>query len=226
LPQAENPESIESPPTDARPDRGETRRAIFAALFGILGGLLGAGLIWLVANAPRGEAVTLRPPPTPVPILVHVDGAVSRPGVYPLPEGSRVQDALDAAGGPLEGADSAGYNLAARLEDGDRLWIPVKADESLAPQAESPPSAQAYASGEISLPGSSIQLININEATQAELESLPGIGPATAMKIISYREESGPFTAIEDIMNVSGIGPATFEKIQDRISVGTGIDPR
>jgi competence protein ComEA len=167
-------------------------------------------LIWVVARNPSGEAVTLRPVPTDTPIVVHITGAVPRPGVYALPQGARVQDAISAAGGFLAEAEKSGINLARVLEDGEQLDIPFGEGASLV----------------IPTPGvdvvdlSQTELININTASQFELETLPGIGPTTAQKIIEYREANGPFINTEDIINVSGIGPGTYERIKDLITVG------
>jgi competence protein ComEA len=188
-------------------------KPIYHVLIGVLAGFLLAGGILFVARTPAGEPVTLQPAPTKAPIVVQVDGAVPRPGVYELPEGSRVQDAVTAAGGLLAEADSAGINLAARLEDGQQLNIPYGRE------FPAPPEEPAFAVAGTAAP-SSTELININTASAEELDSLPGIGPTTAQKIIDYRTQHGIFQRIEDIMNVSGIGPATFDRIKDLITVG------
>lgn len=185
-------------------------------LFGVLVGLLAAGLVLLVSSPPRGAAIALLPPPTPSPILIHVSGAVSQPGVYTLSAGSRVLDAIQAAGGLLPEADQRNLNLAALVEDGSRVQVP-----SLPPVL---PSAAAGESRSAIIPteapqAQSVYPININTATQADLESLPGIGPVTAAKIIEYREKNGPFKTIEELMDVPGIGPKTFEELKDLITV-------
>jgi competence protein ComEA len=177
-------------------------------------GLLAAGAVWLVSRPPRGEAVRLLPLPTLEPLVVHVSGAVARPGVYDLPAGSRIQDALLAAGDILPGANPEALNLAALLEDGAKIVVPL-----LKPPIEVIPSLAASPA----LPANSglpIGPIDINQATQIELESLPGIGPVIAQRIIAYRDENGPFTTAEAIQNVAGIGPATFEDIENLITVG------
>ena len=182
---------------------------------GILFGLFVAALVWVTARNPSGEAVTLRPVPTEKPIVVQISGAVPRPGVYALPEGARVQDVISAAGGFLAEADKEFINLARVLEDGERLDIPyMEGFSAIIPTAEA--SNSSSNSNPIT---SSSELININTAASFELESLPGIGPTTAAKIIDYREENGPFLSIEDIINVSGIGPGTYERIKDLITV-------
>jgi len=178
---------------------------------GVLFGLFIAVLVWVVARNPSGQAVTLRPVPTEKPIVVHITGAVPRPGVYALAQGSRVQDAISAAGGFLAEAEKAGINLARMLEDGEQLEIPYL--EGSSPVILEAPPAMTEAP-------SSADLININFASQAELESLPGIGPTTAQKIILYREQNGSFLTTEDIINVPGIGPGTYERIKDLITVG------
>ena len=176
---------------------------------GILFGLFVAALVWVVARNPSGEAVTLRPVPTQAPIVVHITGAVPRPGVYALPEGARVQDAISAAGGFLAEAEKSGINLARVLEDGEQIDIPYGEGASI-----------VIPTPGVEVISSSSELININTAPLFELDLLPGIGPTTAQKIIDYRETNGPFTTIEDIINVSGIGPGTFERIKDLITVG------
>lgn len=185
-------------------------KPVYYVLIGVLAGFLLAGAILLVARAPRGEPVALQPAPTRAPIVVQVDGAVPRPGVYELPEGSRVQDAITAAGGLLADADASGINLAARLEDGQQINIPGGGTGAAPPELFAVPAPTAVR----------VDLININTASLEELDSLPGIGPTTAQKIIDYRTEHGNFSHIEDIMNVSGIGPATFDDIRDLITVG------
>jgi competence protein ComEA len=107
-------------------------------------------------------------------------------------------------------ADAQMLNLAAPLQDGQRLWVPFIVIEDGQPQGGTPA---------VTAPDNSPGLVNINTADQAELESLPGIGPVTAQKIIAYREINGAFATIEDIQLVSGIGPATFDKIKDLITI-------
>lgn len=178
---------------------------------GILGGLLGAAILLLFNSQPRGEAVSILPPPSPAPIRVHVTGAVSNPDVYSLAHGSRVEDAVDAAGGVLPNAYTYTLNLAAQLEDGDKVLVPfIAQDTSDIPQEEKDKPATV-----------SVQFpLDINTATQEELELLPGIGESKAQAIIEYRETNGPFTTIEQIQNVPGIGPGIFEDIKDLIMVG------
>ena len=184
-------------------------------LFGLCVGLLSVPLILLLNQQQNGVPVELLPPPptaTPTPIRVHLIGAVNAPGVYELPRGSILQDALNAAGGLTPSAEAGRLNLAKPLNDGEQIVIP----EALAPgQPTSTPDPR------VPLPTapSPAGLININTATQAELESLPEIGPATAQRIIEYRNANGPFFAIDDIQNVRGIGPATFEAIKPFITV-------
>src|SRR5574341_1530255 len=169
---------------------------------GVLFGLFLAALIWIVARGPSGEPVTLRPAPTQRPVVVQITGAVPRPGVYALPEGSRVQDVIAAAGGFLAEAEKSQINLAALLEDGQKLDIPYI--EGGSPVLPTPGPTVVAATTD---------LININTASQSELESLPQIGPTTAQKIIEYRQQNGAFLSIEDIMNVAGIGPGIFDSI-------------
>jgi competence protein ComEA len=176
---------------------------------GVLFGLFVAALIWVVSRNPSGEAVTLRPVPTERPIVVHISGAVPRPGVYALPRSARVQDAISAAGGFLAEAEKDFINLARALEDGEKLDIPYI--EGASPVIPTP--------GE-EIVAATTELMDINTAADFELETLPGIGPTIAQRIIEYREENGPFLSIEDIVNVPGIGPVTFERIKDLITVG------
>jgi competence protein ComEA len=181
-------------------------------VIGLICGLLAAGTVWLVSRPPRGQMVRLLPPPTLAPLIVHVSGAVTRPGVYSLPAGSRVKDAILAAGDALPDAWLDGLNLASLLEDGAKIEVPW-----LNPTAPITPAGPPVTLS----PASSIGPIDINSASQEELESLPGIGPVIAARIIAYREENGPFSKPEAIQNVSGIGPATFERIKDIIIINS-----
>ncbi|MBN1145893.1 MAG: helix-hairpin-helix domain-containing protein [Anaerolineales bacterium] len=188
--------------------------------FGVVCGLLGGGTILLVCSPPRGQAIALSPPPSPAPIAVHVAGAVANPGVFSLEAGSRVRDAIEAAGGLLPEADTQALNLAAFSQDGERLVIPTLPPPTpfALPSRLSMATPAQSGSTPASVPGRG-NLININTATQAELESLPYIGPALAQRIIEYREANGPFESIEEIIEVYGIGQSTFEKIKDLITV-------
>lgn len=188
-------------------------------VFGIVGGFLGAGILYLIATQPKGEAIILLPPPTPAPIVVHVTGAVAHPGLYTLRGQPRVNDALSAAGGLLPEANSTLLNLAAFVEDGQQIWVPWKSEvrsPTKNPDREGPSLSPITSP----IPSQPSDLININLATQAELETLPSIGPVLAQRIISYREENGPFERIDDLQQVDGIGPTIFEKIKDYITIG------
>ncbi len=193
---------------------------VLYVLLGVMAGFVLAGVLVFVSRAPAGEPIMLQPAPTAAPIAVHVIGAVPRPGLYKFPEAARVQDAIDAAGGILADADVDTLNLAAPLEDGQQLDIPYKSGSEPTNNTSTfdlPTSATATEEP-TNDNSNSEELVNINTASLEELDALPGIGPTTAQKILDYREENGPFSTIEDIMNVSGIGPATFEDIQNLIT--------
>jgi competence protein ComEA len=177
---------------------------------------LGGAVVWYLRALPRPVEVTSAGGPTPAAmtsaspspavVVVHVAGWVRRPGVYELPVGSRVIDAIDLAGGPREGADLSALNLAAVLSDAQQVLVPKRGP---------PGSAPGGAGGG----GAAGGLVNLNSATVAELETLPGIGPVLAQKIVDYRTEHGPFTRVEDLMNVSGIGEARFAELKDKVTV-------
>ncbi|WP_158589446.1 helix-hairpin-helix domain-containing protein [Butyrivibrio sp. CB08] len=158
----------------------------------------------------------------PVSIYVYVCGAVTSPGVYELPEGSRIIDAIKASGGFCDDADETFVNQAARLSDGVKLFIPTREEVANAVDAsgqiQSFDTGETFVSEETGTSGSG-GLININSATRDELTSIPGIGTVTADKIVSYREQHGSFMTIEDIKNVSGIKEKLFSKIRDYITV-------
>jgi competence protein ComEA len=201
-------------------------RIWWAVAFGIVGGLLGAGLIWLASQPPPGKAIPLVPLSTQSQILVHVGGAVYSPGIIALPPRSQVSEAIQGAGGFLPDADPQALNLAAFLQDGEQILVPT-----IRPivQASAVEVTEIPLAGEVSpVPSSSpptsltnnqVNLININTATQVELETLPGIGAVIANRIIEYRLANGPFLTIDSIQEVDGIGPKTYEKIKDLITV-------
>ncbi len=147
-------------------------------------------------------------------IVVHVAGAVERPGIYRLPSGSRVADVLERAV-PKPAADLDALNLAARLNDGQKVTVP----ERRPPAAAGPAPQGTGASNPFQAPGSGDRKVNINTADQAELDRLPGIGPALAQRIIQYRETHGPFAAPEDLKLVPGIGDKKFQALKDMITV-------
>lgn len=140
---------------------------------------------------------------TPVLINVYVTGAVAHPDVYALPTGAIVKDALTIAGGATTDADLVAVNLAARLQEGDQVTVPAKTADG----TDAAVSSGSRASG-------SRTRVSINRATLAELDMLPGIGPAKAQAIIDYRTQHGQFKRLEDIQNVKGIGSATFEDLK------------
>jgi competence protein ComEA len=185
---------------------GRYRYVLFFVVALALIGAVGYGL----AHRPPPVTFTvLPPPPTPLPaptptaapLRFHVIGAVNVPGVYTLPPGACVQDAIQAAGGASAEADLMRLNLAAEVQDQQQIIVP-------GPQVGGAPG----------VPGGG--LVNVNTADSETLQTLPGIGPATAEKIIAYREENGPFVTVEDIVNVKGIGEATLEKLRPLITVG------
>jgi competence protein ComEA len=174
----------------------------------IVGVLLGVGTLFLVTRPPRGEPITLLPAPTQSPIQVYVRGAVVKAGIYTLPLGSHVNDAIEAAGGFTEEAKIDELNMVKILEDGEQIIVP----ELISPV---PTENETRIGTPLPI------LVKINTATLDQLDTLPEIGPKTAQNIIDYRNASGPFTRIEDILDVRGIGPVTFEKIKDMITVGS-----
>ncbi len=186
-----------------------------AVALGAFLALICAGLIIIVSTRPHGIPYSLSDPVTPAPITIHVDGAVKNPGVYQVAKTSRVIDAIQAAGGLCSNSDTGLINLAAPLIDGSKIYIP-RIGENL--------SSDQIGVGYESTPlitsnFSQANPLNINKASNEELTQLPGIGPTKAEEIIRYRQEHGPFTNKEDIMNVSGIGETTYNQIKDLITV-------
>ena len=156
-------------------------------------------------------------------IIVHITGEVKNWGVIELPRGSRIIDAVNKAGGFTDSADLEAVNLAYVLSDGIKVYIPSKNEEEIGEFTTEEyitiDSGDNVITGGEKMEENKNELVNINKATQTELETLPGIGPSTALKIISYRNENGAFSSIEDIKNVSGIGDGKFESIRDLIGV-------
>ena len=149
-------------------------------------------------------------------LAVHVSGAVASPGVYELEEGSRVRDAVEAAGGFAPEASQESVNLARKVSDGEQILILTVEEFEASPSSfSSSGSSDADASGSSGSGG----LVNINTAGLEALDSLPGVGPATAQAILDEREANGPFTSIEDIQRVSGIGEKKYEKLKGSICV-------
>jgi competence protein ComEA len=169
------------------------------------------GIVVLLVTRPQPVAITIMPPaptetplPTasPAPLTIYVTGAVNAPGtLLTLPPGSRVQDALDAAGGVTAGADMTGVNLAALLRDGDQVHVP---EPGGANTALATPSGGA--------------VVRVNSATVDELATLPGVGPALAQGIVDHRDLNGPFASLDDLDEVSGIGPALLEELAGRVA--------
>lgn len=171
-------------------------------------------VVWLQKLDDRRPLVIQSSTPTPLPggARVFVSGAVARPGVYPIAPGDRVDAALALAGGPTDDADLSAINLAARLRDEQRVHIPRR-DEAAAPGSVSSPAdgppATTFAG----------RLVDLNTASAAELESLPGIGPVTAGRIIAARD-SGGFRSVDELREKKLVNSSTFEKIKGRVTVG------
>lgn len=158
-------------------------------------------------------------------IVVHITGAVQRTGILALPEGARIADAIDAAGGITEEADLDEVNLAYELQDGQKIYIPSKEDKTKLESKAYIMSGSGNnvviqtVSTEGNLESKGEKKVNINTATQNELENLPGIGPSIASRIIEYRQQNGKFSKIEDLQNVKGIGDAKFGKIKEYVVI-------
>lgn len=173
-------------------------------------GLAGAGVaVFATAVTPQGSATVIAPggePPEQVAvstaIYVHILGEVARPGLYELRDGDRAVDAVAAAGGFTEAADAGGVNLARFVSDGEQIVVPAV--------------GQAAAAA----PGiASDGRVNLNTADAAALDTLPGVGPATAAKILAWRDQHGRFESVEDLLDVGGIGESKLEAIRDLVTV-------
>jgi competence protein ComEA len=167
------------------------------------------------STAPSGAAapVTTDPPTTEAPsVVVDVEGAVLQPGVHRLPGGARVTDAVAAAGGLASTADGARLNLAAPLQDGQRVFVPAVGQEP-------PPVVGPSGPGDGGADGAPQGPVNLNTADADALDALPGIGPATAAAIIEHRKEIGGYTSVDQLLDVRGIGAAKLEQLRPLVTV-------
>lgn len=178
-----------------------SRREKILALCASLGAFLFVGIVWWV-NRPKGHSA--------VPLIVQIEGAVEHPGVYEVPEGTRLFELLERAGGAKADADLRGLNLAAPLYDGQKIVIPALPRPERTSGSPSSPFSLS--------PPLGVSLVNVNTASPEELETLPGIGEVLAQRIVEYREAHGPFKSPEDLLKIKGIGPKTLEKFRDRIT--------
>jgi competence protein ComEA len=195
--------------------------AVFVAFF--------VGTVWLLDKG-REATILIDDPVRSANVVVSVAGAVATPGVYELPGGSRVQHALDAAGGILPEADLAAVNPAVRLQDGEQIVIPAVAGASVAGAPATATVAPTVVPMALSSsdPGTAVEdaetdgvaTIDINAASQAELEQLPGIGPAKARAIIAYRDEHGPFETVEELAKVEGISEEMVADLSPYVRIG------
>ena len=165
---------------------------------------------------PDGAPETSVPATTPVTVTVHVAGQVASPGVYAVPSGGRVADAVVAAGGTAAEADVEQLNLAARVSDGERVYVPKKGEAAPAVVGPGPP---AGGGGGGAKPGAPAGPVDLNTATAEQLEGLPGVGPATSKAILAYRSSHGRFRSVTELIEVPGIGPAKLEALRPLVKV-------
>lgn len=158
------------------------------------------------AGAPGGREARAASDPTPARVVVHVVGAVRRTGLYRLPEGARVADAVARAGGTTRRADLTALNLAAPLADGQQVLVPARAP------------AASGGTGTSAPPAAATRRVSLGAATAADLDALPGIGPVTAQKIVDWRATHGPFRSVDDLDAVPGIGPARVEQLRELVT--------
>ncbi len=203
-----------------------TQKSVLAVIVIVL--VIISGTIYIrqekAAEISLGEAVELKeaaPVPTAVPtevkpqeISVYICGYVNSPGVVKVTEGTRLDEAIGMVGGTLDSADLNAVNLAYKLADEDMVYIPKKGEK---PQntSKAMPGVSTIKNAIQNAPGK----VNINTATESELDTLDGVGPSTAKAIIQYRNSNGPFKSIEEIKNVKGIGDAKYSSIKDNITV-------
>ena len=217
LPRAASSGSARTTTAGSRPPRV----AAGAATTVLPGGSPGAGppSVTSPAPSPVPQGATSSAPVTT--IVVQVAGKVARPGVYHLPADARVVDLVDAAGGVIGDGDAGGVALAARLADGQRVVVPAVGEHvAVGGNGASPsaPSGGAAAAGPAGVPTAD-DPVDLNTATLADLDRLPGVGPATAAAIVAYRDAHGPFRTVDDLGEVRGIGPARLEALRALVRV-------
>lgn len=183
-----------------------------AIAFGVAGAAASEPLSIQKADAADAPQEAEPAASAPVEVCVHVSGCVARPGVVYLQEGDRVADAVEAAGGMTGDADAGSVNLARVVADGEQVAIASKADAERA--AAAPFGASASGAG-----AAQGGKVNLNTADAAQLQTISGIGPSKAQKIVEHRESSGPFKSVDDLTQVSGIGEKTLESIRDQVCV-------
>jgi competence protein ComEA len=190
---------------------------VVGAVVGVLAGAA-AVAVGRAGNAPAAESVLPRAvrvtttTAAPPPLLVYLAGAVNRPGLVPLAEGARLADAIGAAGGARADADLARVNLAERVVDGTRVYVPSVGEE--------PPAAVAAEGGSAGGGGEhGAAPLDLNHASEDQLDGLPGVGPATAAAIVAHRRDHGPFQSVDDLLQVRGIGPAKLEALRNQVRV-------
>lgn len=164
------------------------------------------------ASSPRAEGPLVEETPEGT-VLVHVAGAVRHPGVYRLQADARVRDAVERAGGPARRGDPNGLNLAAVVQDGTQVVVPRRVPPGA---VATPPAAGGVGEGATAAPAAPV---NLNTASSEELQTLSGVGPATAAAIIEYRAQNGGFRSVDDLDQVPGIGPKTMEELRDAVTV-------
>ncbi len=171
------------------------------------------------AQPDAGKAVGGDRPAPGSAVVVHVAGAVRAPGVYTLPAGSRSVDALRAAGGPAPDADQDALNLAALVADGDQIVVPRRQRPEPSAASDSPAASGSSRSPTKKLEDPGEGSVNINTASADELQRLPGIGPAMAARILTYRKEIGRFTSVEQLLDVSGIGEKKLAQMKPFVRI-------
>lgn len=223
----------------------EHRPGLTVALLGLLGAIvLGVGAWWATGGGASGggppptlafTSTTAAPPPgatapggtsggpsgPPASLVAHAAGAVHQPGVHRLEPGARVADLVAAAGGATADADLDRVNLAAPVADGERLYVPRvgQPDPPVVAGSDGGTSAAAADPGGSDAAGGAGS-VDVNRATVAELDVLPGVGPTTAEAIVAHREANGPFRRLEDLLEVRGIGPSKLEGLRDHVTIG------
>ncbi len=171
------------------------------------------------AAGTAGAHTAATPTPPPAPLVVSVSGTVRRPGLVEVPDGSRVADAIEAAGGPLPGTDLSRLNLARRLGDGEQVAVGVPPAPDAAPTAAAPASTAAGAAPSGSGPTSAGGKIDLNAATADQLDGLPGVGPVTAQRILEWRSRNGRFARVEQLREIEGIGERRFGQLRELVTV-------